>query len=1719
MRYVRYPSLSYVKYSTERGFGPYARSGMQGHSRGNPPPSNMNTNKKVSRRPAKAVWHPAKGLGPDGDGGGTAGTPPVGEEATGPLRGDQLCESLLPLPCPRGGSGTNCDPPTPEGASGGRQSRAPKGPKGTDPNGAGTARHPPIKLRRRKVRIGTWNMNGQTSTRSGQKVAKLPVAEDLMALEQIDILVLTETHAQQIRPSRKTRLMAETGINLRQGGVAILTNASHSWQTIESRTLIPGYALLTTMENKTSRETIKVLGVYGDISNSHTSLEAYYRNLRNKLADVIDGDASWDGCTIAGDWNMSPDPGRAYGKKTMDAYGDVLTLCQAEETPHRAEWTIATATQNGTTYSRLDRIYFQRSRWSAGVVTTLGTTWSDHSLVYTDMYKKDPVIQQAKPAPRMPDCKSLEESTGFWKHVLNLWDQLQQTRPATLENWTRFKTQALEEGVAAKKRTREKKAKAWKAALRGDAVPPEELEDVLKQARLDEASKEKRTQPRDQKWPPAVQGYGQARRRKPRQEPSPWTQPDQRSRKPRPDTPPAQPPMANRNKIAALLDKRLQARREATVRRMKEMERKRTSEWFSLANTREADERGSRASVSMSGLRKNPNCQPETSLAKMTDIARSYFQGLHTPMEVTPGQRAAQATLLSELQDQPEVAATPAEPPPEGAFLEEEVRALAKRMPATAPGPDGIHYPFWKALAKKLDKLNEKSGTDATFWATFTEVANDAKSRGTSRCGFKDANLSLFYKKGDPTLTENYRPISSMNTDCKMYTNLVNARLSAWAVHKLHPDQKGFVPGRYITEHTRLASEVDHMCNALGVKGFIVSLDQSKAYDRVDLPWLLKVLTALKIPKDLVDTIEDHTKACKTRVRINSGYSRPFTLRRGVRQGDPLSCLLFNFSLEPTAAYLRRRIHGLSIPGAPTVRMTLYADDMNLFLGYRDKPDEVSAALDYCSLATGALLNKDKTEVKPVGPDAFRQLCHSRQDMAGPPLPGARILAPDTPIRILGVWVGDRTHAAHRWKNISAHIIKLIDQWTAIGASILNRVVLAKALLQSRCYYLMDGNGIPKSMLRRLSNKIQAFVRGRFSRIPYDTVSAPLDEGGLGCPSLSLRSQAYDIKMIGDLISGSQLEPWRVWTRQDLRRATTAGDSGQGRRLNPLTQQGYTKVSKLEPRLAQAFSTARTLGLDLQCAMPSPAARDRAPATHHPAIRKTLSRGTDCLPSHGIHTVKHLRQAAAKANGCDKCIRKSTTILRALGETNWDPLRDHTTQPAHDSVRIWPNMKNVAGCIKFCTAPTSLLTRHDQVRAHARGTARTSMTKYKNGFLAPELVPYEPLFPSPTSIWTDGSAESNGLESCTAGAAWTSDVHTSGGARLRGPSLSNNIAEVAAVMLALRAWRGSDINIHTDSTFVLGLVKGGLLAMERDGWPSHPPLNVVEGKAAPTLTPFFKYLLFLLRSHTGSLTFSKVKAHSGVLGNEEADRLAAAARRDGEVWDITNLTTPLGWVDDNPTLNYMTLRDITAALVRKTIPAPSTTGRLSPFTSRWTVHMYRKFGVALKVERYMKAVWAINIPTGLREILWKDMNDALPIGHKAWGREPRGSTCECGSPLTLEHILAGCRAYDTQPAWRKAADLVYSTCPGLSCKTLTPDEWAPHYWYPLLALKRLESEHVRPTKAQPKPSEALAGTRSAREWIIGQTAWSIWKVRMSYVNDEQRAIPWSYILDQITTPN
>ena len=226
-----------------------------------------------------------------------------------------------------------------------------------------------------------------------------------------------------------------------------------------------------------------------------------------------------------------------------------------------------------------------------------------------------------------------------------------------------------------------------------------------------------------------------------------------------------------------------------------------------------------------------------------------------------------------------------------------------------------------------------------------THLFTDIQINGVNeKSEFASGWLCPLYKKKDPSEISNYRPITLLNTDYKLMTKTLALQLVE-PIHKLiHPDQASFIPKRSIFNHIRLANTIINYAEAMEVDGTIVALDQEKAYDKIRHPYLWSTLEAMNVPDEFVKTVKSLYNNAFTKVAINGIFSEPFRVTRGVRQGDPLSCLLFDMAIKPLACSLRNcnELEGLNIPGVDgKLIVNLFADDTTVYLSKNDKFDTV----------------------------------------------------------------------------------------------------------------------------------------------------------------------------------------------------------------------------------------------------------------------------------------------------------------------------------------------------------------------------------------------------------------------------------------------------------------------------------------------------------------------------------------------------------------------------------------------------------------------------------------------------------------------------------------------------------------------------------------------------------------------------------------------------------
>ena len=158
--------------------------------------------------------------------------------------------------------------------------------------------------------------------------------------------------------------------------------------------------------------------------------------------------------------------------------------------------------------------------------------------------------------------------------------------------------------------------------------------------------------------------------------------------------------------------------------------------------------------------------------------------------------------------------------------------------------------------------------------------------------------ISQIYKgKGNRLERNSWRPLTMLNTDYKILAKLLTLRVNKVMSLLVHTDQNCAVPGRDIQDG------ILHLYNTMEImksnkNGILLSVDQEAAFDRIEWNFIEKALIKFNFPYNFLQwfKIIYKDKFTKSRVLVNGFQSKPFNVSRGVRQGCPLSPLLYVLS-------------------------------------------------------------------------------------------------------------------------------------------------------------------------------------------------------------------------------------------------------------------------------------------------------------------------------------------------------------------------------------------------------------------------------------------------------------------------------------------------------------------------------------------------------------------------------------------------------------------------------------------------------------------------------------------------------------------------------------------------------------------------------------------------------------------------------------------------------
>ena len=421
--------------------------------------------------------------------------------------------------------------------------------------------------------------------------------------------------------------------------------------------------------------------------------------------------------------------------------------------------------------------------------------------------------------------------------------------------------------------------------------------------------------------------------------------------------------------------------------------------------------------------------------------------------------------------------------------LDDIYEALNSTQNHKSPGIDGLPYEFYK-----------------TFWESIkydvSQILNNILSTLSLTESQSLAIIVLHPKSGNAHLLSDWRPISLMTCDYKLLTKVFANRLKCLVPEVISREQY-CCPGKTIVDCNLVMRDVLCYCNEHSIQGAVLTLDWSKAYDRLDHCFLYAALRKIGFSEHFVKIVKLFCSNAKSAVQINGNITETFNIGRGIRQGCPLSMILYVLFKEALYCYIKSHnsIKGLEMPNNNTLKILGFADDTNLFLRDNNSIREAMNAIAKFEKATGAILNKEKTKIYGIG---------AWDNKIDWPLPWLQSQV--TSFKSLGIIFSNNFELAVKlnWESVLSAIEIKTRIMQSTQQTIYQRAVILNCVIYSKLWYIAHLFPMPVLYANKIKRVSFNYIWGRknYEPIKRSTLTMSKCEGGLGILDILYKSQS-----------------------------------------------------------------------------------------------------------------------------------------------------------------------------------------------------------------------------------------------------------------------------------------------------------------------------------------------------------------------------------------------------------------------------------------------------------------------------------------------------------------------------------------------------------------------------------------------------------------------------------
>lgn len=424
-----------------------------------------------------------------------------------------------------------------------------------------------------------------------------------------------------------------------------------------------------------------------------------------------------------------------------------------------------------------------------------------------------------------------------------------------------------------------------------------------------------------------------------------------------------------------------------------------------------------------------------------------------------------------------------------------EIQATLRKMASgKAPGPDGFHVEFYKYSWETISSL-------------YVQAIQDFQSSGVLPPSWCLTHITFIPKVSHPVYVKDFRPIALCNVSYRLLAKVLASRLALVINDLVGREQSAFIRGRSINDNILLVQEIAHSisCGKRNKSIILLKLDIEKAFDKVCWASVLNVLRGMNFPEAWVGWVGSCISSPWFSCLINGELSHWFKSTCGVRQGDPLSPLLFILVMQVFTCLINDAVirNRLTPFRCKQFRFShaLYADDLIVSLRANSKSiNSINRILAMFSRLTGLNINKAKSAIyfSSSASLAFKHTVCSNLDIS----------SGSFPFKYLGAIISDKRVRVKDQLHLIEKARSRLAGWKADTLSQAGRLVLIRSVLQAIPVHTFLVGWSASGIIHKLEQlnrsffwKSSASSKG-MALIKWSTITLPKFAGGLGVKDL-----------------------------------------------------------------------------------------------------------------------------------------------------------------------------------------------------------------------------------------------------------------------------------------------------------------------------------------------------------------------------------------------------------------------------------------------------------------------------------------------------------------------------------------------------------------------------------------------------------------------------------------